>query len=253
MAGLASLASQVATAMRGSAEDTKSAAYLIELDPQTDAPKYAATLQYFPESLSDSKAISWQSKEVPGGSLPMYQWTGSGERTLSFTVQFSSDIDYLASGALNTQQRLRSAGQEQYNVDIRSAIAWLRSFMLPTYSNSPARTVPPPKVLLYIPNSGIGVAGGINNLTATQPDAIVCVMTQCEVTWDHFFPSGAPRMASVSLGFAQVPQYKGVVSFPSANEAMRSAFEGVTPPLLAPASGFQGYPLSYTTKFKKKF
>lgn len=229
MAGLASLATGVTS--RGDSQPTvQSAVYLITLNPQTDQPTFAATLQYFPESLSDTKAVNWQTKEIPGASLPLYQWTGSGERTISFTAQFSTDIDYLApttkTNAIlnNIRERLRNAGQLNYNVDIRSAVVWLRSHMLPTYS-SQGFAIPPPKLQLFIPRSGIGLAGGAASLTGSDgPDSIICVMTSCEVTWEKFFVSGAPRLASVNLSFAQVPQYKGQVQFPTGGDAMRNAF-----------------------------
>ncbi len=234
MAGLASLASKIS---QNSKPDVKSAVYLITLDPQTDQPTFAASLQYFPESLNDTKAVSWQSKEVPGGSLPMYQWTGSGERTISFTAQFTTDIDFYApnrtADLTETQQRLRNAGQSKYNIDIRSAVIWLRSHMLPTY-NANGQSVAPPKLMLYIPKSGIGLAGGSSPLIQQNNDAIICVMTSCEVTWEKFFVSGAPRIASVSLSFAQVPQYKGQIAFPSAGDAMLNAFK-------TSSAGFAGY------------
>lgn len=205
----------------------KSAVYLIKLDAQ-DAPVHYAALQYFPESLTDSKAVDWQSKPIPGGSLPLYQWTGSGERTISFTAQFSSDLDlFNYKGPVGDYlNRLQAAGQTKYNVDIRSAVAWLRSNMLPKYADTGgiAKTTPPNKLMLYIPYSGIGVAGGYTSYTGVSRDTVVCVQTSCEVTWEKFFPSGYPRMASVSLSFAQVPQYKGIVNFPAATDDMVKAY-----------------------------
>ena len=44
---------------------------------------------------------------------------------------------------------------------------------------------------------------------------MVCIMTGCEVSWEAFFPSGFPRIASVQLSLAQVAQYNGQVDFPS--------------------------------------
>lgn len=246
MAGLASLASKIGQTTQ---QTPQSAVYLITLNPQTDSPTFAATLQYFPESLSDSKSVSWQAKEIPGGSLPMYQWTGSGERTISFTAQFSSDVDYLAArspDALDLRTRLRNAGQRNYNVDIRSAVVWLRSHMLPTYDKS-GRSVAPPKILLYIPKSGIGLAGGSTPVTQQNVDAIVCVMTQCEVTWEKFFTSGAPRLAQVSLAFAQVPQYKGQVQFPTADATMLTGFKTQNALSSVTSGSFLGYQSEYVS------
>jgi hypothetical protein len=58
------------------------------------------------------------------------------------------------------------------------------------------------------------------------------------VTWEKFFVSGAPRIASVSLSFAQVPQYQGQIAFPSASWQMNAAFKGFV-------GDFAGYQQSY--------
>lgn len=178
---------------------------------------YSRALQYFPETLRDSKEVNYQPKDIPGASLPIYQWVSSGARTLSFTAYFSCDNDLEAK---NTGQalvdRLRDVGEERRNVDIRSAIYWLRSFMLPTYETSASlgtKTIPPKKLILIIPRSGIGAAGGTAS-GKPQVDSVVCVMTQCEVTHESFFPSGLPRLSVVELSFAQIPQYFGGVHFP---------------------------------------
>lgn len=249
MAGLRSLAAGIGTLI----SEKRSKAFLIELAPDTDLPVSAQAFQYFPESISDTKGVNWQTKEIPGGSLPVYQWTSSGERTISFTAQFSSDIDpftgtegqivgdinrSVAASATVTgiKERLRNTGQAERNVDVRSAVIWLRQYMLPRYAKG--RTLPPPKLILYLPQSGIGLAGGMSNVTSQNADQIVCVMTSCEVTWEKFFASGYARLASVSLSFAQIPQYQGIVSFPSVTAAMTSVTgEGGT----AGGTNFLGY------------
>jgi len=182
-------------------------------------------LQHFPEDISDSKQVSHQQKEVPGGSLPIYQWSNSGERLISFTAIFASDVDLLAKGksrAQETMDAIKSAGLERSNVDIRTAIAHLRKFMLPTYGEDQGLGVPvsyaPQRVRLFIPGSGIGISGGTSGSDGVvTPDSIICVMTQCDVNYQAFFPSGLPRIAEVQLAFAQVPQTgKGMVQFPQA-------------------------------------
>jgi hypothetical protein len=207
-------------------------ATLISLKPDTDEPDTAQAFQYFPESISDNKAVNWQSKEIPGGSLPIYQWVASGERTISFTAQFSSDIDLAllvtdvgAFAANAAKERLKRSGQGERNIDVRSAAVWLRQYMLPTYDSVKQRTIPPAKLKLNLPQSGIGLAGGENNFTSQDADSVLCVMTSCDITWEKFFPSGNPRLASVSLAFSQIPQFNQVVSFPGRTKAMREVAE----------------------------
>lgn len=233
MPGLKSLAS----ALQSKLPNRVSQAYLIELDKQTDAPvkgtsPYVA-FQYFPETISDGKSINYQQKDIPGGSLPLYQWVSSGERLISFTAVFTCDVDYAAAvaavpdvdassvavdvAATSLQSRLKSAGQVQRNPDVRGAIAWLRRYMLPTYDGTFKEPITraPNKLQLYLPNSGLGVLGGSS--FAGSIDSICCVMTQCEATYESYFPSGLLRVATVALAFAQIPQYRGGVFFPSAN------------------------------------
>jgi hypothetical protein len=242
----------------------RSEVYITELDDddrplsgRDGAPPYRR-FQYFPDSITDSKAVNWEPKEVPGGSLPLYHYTGSGERNLSFTVYFTTDIDHLAgqeetdsnvttsvqSGSalvinsalregattrrqglatrLSTlQQRLRQAGAEDRNPYIPGALSWLRRFMLPRYGENTSvgvpLTKPPHKLLLHFPGSDIERLGGAGGFSV-QGGGILCVMTQCDITFESFFPSGNPRIASVSLAFAEVPQRGGYVRFPSATE-----------------------------------
>jgi len=206
--------------------------------------------QYFPESVSDTKQTNYQPKEVPGGSLPLYQWVGSGERQITFTAYFTSDVDHLtdeqvrdtddsAAGSSDQQPapgatirtssvqaavdgmntRLRAAGALNRNPYIPAAIAWLRRFMLPRYGDNSEIGVPithpPHKLLLHFTGSRIEVGGGSGGFS-TPGGGIVCVMMQCDITYEAFFPSGNPRIASVNLGFAEVAQLGGAVRFPSA-------------------------------------
>lgn len=182
----------------------------------------AFTFQYFPESVADSKGVTWGPKEMPGASLPVYQFTNSGERTISFTAMFSSDIDPTSLTSI-------PESVERRNVDIRAAVAWLRQFTLPDYVNggdvSGTLTLAPSMLMLSMPGSGIGLAGG-DNAALGDDDAIVCIMQECTVEYQSFFPSGVPRLASVSLSFGQVAQINNTVYFPRANARMRGVAAG---------------------------
>lgn len=226
--------------------ERKSDVYLVELGaddrPAIEAGKpVSLAFQYFPDTISDTKAVNYQQKEIPGGSLPLYQWINGGERLISFTAYFTSDVDLVSAsspsglvakaigGNSNIRDRLRSAGEERSNVDIRSAVTWLRRYMFPSYradeTGGAAIGVPltfaPRKLMLKMPNSGIGTAGG-----CTAPDSVTCVMTQCDVTYEKFFPSGLPRIASVSLAFAQVAQEGGNIWFPRRDVTIDDAVAG---------------------------
>ena len=234
MAGLGSLSKSLITKLG----ERKSQVCLLELD-DTDKPvgDYLV-FQYFPESISDTKAINLQSKDIPGGSLPLYQWVSSGERAISFEAVFTSDVDLTRDQ--KSVANLKAKGAIGRNVDCRSALTWLRRYMLPRYEDDQQLGVPltkaPRKAMLYIPNSGIGLYGGsaqvsssvaaadtnLQGTTAVQQsglqDAIPVLMSQCDITMEAFFPSGLLRVAVVQLQFLQIAQLAGQVVFPRDNE-----------------------------------
>jgi hypothetical protein len=250
MTALASLA----TALIPGLATKTSRAIIIELgDDDSIMEESALDFQYFPDSISDSKSINWAPKEIPGGSLPLYQWVNSGERRISFTSVFTTDVDFSTKGqggglqAASLVGRLKSSGSHYRNIDIRAAVYWLRRFLLPRYGDDTAVGVPltkaPHKLQLHMPNTGIGRAGGAGGGTCRR-DWLTCIMTGCDVTWESFFASGFPRVATVSLSFAQVAQYKGQISFPSATyldeEIKGASTEG--------GDGDASYTFGYTLK-----
>lgn len=202
---------------------------LIELGVDDAPTGDSQVFQYYPESVSDTKAINYQQKEIFGGSLPLYQFTSGGERLISFSVVFTCDVDLLNANTGDEVQaiydRLKSVGQERRNVDIRAAVMWLRQYMLPTYvdlsiesqigqdASGTQLTFAPRKLVLCMPGTGIGFAGGDDGISGQ--DSVICHMTQCDVTYEAFFPSGLPRTATVQVAFAQLAQLRGSVQFPS--------------------------------------
>ena len=254
-----------------------SLACMFEYDKDDNITGYGIGFQYFPESISDTKAVNYQTKDIPGGSLPLYQWTSSGERIISFTAYFTSDID-LCAGGPQTQAaygandpnpmfaNLSSQGLASRNIDVRTALYALRRFLFPIYQKQGTQpgqplTQSPPKVMLVFTGSGLGLLGGFGQMpdspsasaaspssvkfNAVDMDAITCVMTQCDVTIEALFPSGAIRIASVQLSFAQIAQLGGQVTFPSfgPQDIQRSTYATGVTSLLAP------YPIqvSWTT------
>lgn len=186
----------------------------------------AVAFQYWPESVQDSRSSEWNPRNIPGGSHPLYQWTHGGERRLSFTSVFMTDtapdefvLEWLAATTdLTFGDSSRSPYSEMDNlgllaglelgkrdVDLRAVVAWLRWFTYPHYgAGDDVRAYEPAKCLLVLPNTKLGYNGS---------DYIVCVMTQCDVTYEAWFPSGFPRIIEVSLEFAEVVQEGASVRF----------------------------------------
>lgn len=224
MPGLTTLASAVLSKLG----ERKSVAALFEYDDKDNLTPNGLQFQYFPDSITDTKAVNYQTREIPGGSLPIYQWISSGERVISFVAFFSADVDFTQSTSF---EKLGASGQQSRNVDIRTALLALRRYMFPRYANlgsaSPTGvplTLAPRKLSLVFSGSGLGLTGGLDddanqNAGGAQPgqqqmDSVNVVMTQCDVTYEAFFPSGLPRFAQVQLAFAQIGQLGGVVTFP---------------------------------------
>lgn len=171
-------------------------------------------LQYWPESITDMRSVEWNPRVIPGGSHPIYQWTHSGERRLSFVAVFTTDTEPPESSLGNAnpyQDGFDSPGTlsgyqiGHRDLDIRAAISWLRWFTYPSYGiGQDTRVFEPAKVMLCMPNSGIAHTG---------QDHITAVMTACEVTYEAFFTSGLPRIAEVSIELAEVVQQGGRVRF----------------------------------------
>lgn len=218
MAGLATIASKVAS---GNLNEKYSVVSLWEANPDGTQTGTWFTFQYFPETLSDTKQVNYQRRNVPGTSLPIYQWISSGERSISFTAYFTSDVDLLADD--NYIEEIESSGIQGRNVDIRTALLRLRGYLLPEYVAGDAQvvTVAPRRLYLQIFGSGLGLAHGHKSALTNGIDMVYCVMTQCDITWEQFFPSGLPRIASVQLAFAEVAQKGGSVVLPSFTDIER--------------------------------
>lgn len=186
--------------------------------------------QYFPESVTDSKSVDYATRSVPGTSLPVYQWVSSGERSISFDAIFTSDTDITDSGNRDVVdatliERQRSTGVGKRNIDIRAALAWLRSFLMPVYPvGSPGVAIAPRRLRLSIPRSGIGMLGGDSD----NRDAINAIMTNCQITNESWFHSGMPRAVTVALTFVQIAQVGGRVVFPSRDPMFAAAVPGGT-------------------------
>lgn len=176
-------------------------------------------LQYWPESLTDSRSSEWNPRNIPGGSHPIYQWTHGGERRLSFTAVFARDHEPDDSKTTNLGGFLKSAasavglgpakGDPARDPPIEAAIKWLRYFTYPLYKKGSVRVYEPPKVVLVFEGSDLSHDGS---------EGLITVMTGCEVTYEAWFPNGKPRIVEVALEFAEVVQHESRVRFHSRDQ-----------------------------------
>ena len=160
----------------------------------------ARILQYFPESISQSKSANWQTRDIPGSNLPLYQWVSGGEGPLSFTASFTRDM----SGEIGTDVE-----EDKYNVDIDAAIAWLRLLCTNDYrETAEGGTVatPPPVLWLHAVGTRLGYNKRASGAFKTNSGGIYCVLLEVDVTRDNWFKDGTVRKAEVSLSFGEMMQ-----------------------------------------------
>jgi hypothetical protein len=254
----------ISSKLRGGLKPRAAKVYIVPLDihdkdkPLVGRSKGQAnetrSFQYFPESISDTRATNYQTKVIPGLSHPLYQWTSSGAREITFQAVFSRDrsltanersaattlnknsseanrrffsnstVDQLAKATnkglgldetpLTETSGFLSRADQPRDVYIPAAIAWLRAFTYPEYSQDgkglkssrAARPFPPRKLILGLP--GMRINFGESTL---PPDEMYAIMTQCDVVYEGFFPDGTPRLARVDLAFAEIVQIGGKI------------------------------------------
>lgn len=177
----------------------------------TKAPTWQA-FQYFPERVTDTKSANYAQKEVPGGSHPIYTFINSGARVISFDAIFTNDTNPVEKSTLEnvlSGNFISRDVKRKDTVDVAAAIAWLRQYLYPEYSDNIALN---PKLLtVYLPESGIVGHGGI-------PGSIIGIMTRCDVAYEAFHRDGTPRIAVVSLEFHEIVQTSANWTFVGASE-----------------------------------
>lgn len=236
----------IARAFKGGQAPKPARGYIIPLDGfKNDDPvlDQQRSFQYFPESISDSHATNYQTKVIPGLSHPLYQWTSGGARIISFEAFFTRDRTYTddekasinvnVSGGIGVSTTALgiSTNDDPRNVDIPSAVAWLRSYLLPwyssdgkgTFSSTPQRPHPPRKMILGMP--GVRLNWGVPELPAEMMHVI---MIGCDVVYKGFFHDGTPRLVTVSLSFAEIIQVGGRITVQNAENKNLLSMSGYT-------------------------
>jgi len=180
--------------------------------------------QFWPQQISDRYQVNYATKQIPGASHPLYQWTGGGGRTISFDATFvtelaesnfnaaqpfntriQSDAGAFAGTAAQSLKNTLSAAllpSSRYVVDVAAAVASLQRYLYGKYNDNTGKsgiTEPPHKLYLVLPGTSLGRKKGV--------DGILCILLRADVTMESFFPNGEPRIANVSLEFAEIIQH----------------------------------------------
>lgn len=188
--------------------------------------------QFWPQQVTDNYTPNYATKQIPGGSHPIYQWTGGSGRDISFSAQFVTEItedEFLPNATSDFRARITasSAGtgisvlgagggglsgvpalgplllpSSRYKTNVAAAIAALQRYLYPDYveggANSGKYAKPPRKLVLVLPGTKLGRKDG--------DDGILCIMRSANVTMESWFPSGELRAATVSLRFSEIVQ-----------------------------------------------
>lgn len=189
------------------------------LDPVTWKIGGERTLQYWPETLSDTIDIGWNFKDIAGASSSLAQWGSNNGRTFTFEVHFHRFMKPVASRSkfddildpikLNVPNTRYLKDNRPHNVNIPYEIRGLRALCYPSYTKDKQvqnilNASPPPIMILNVPGL---------QLNETGQDFVFCVMTGCDVNYILSFPNGEPRRASVSITLRQIVQLKSGVKF----------------------------------------
>jgi hypothetical protein len=211
MAGLLSLAGALTGASSGFLQEEVAHTYIVPLDHKgSPDTRYARSFQFWPAEMADSEAVNYATKQIPGGNLPFYQWISGGEHIVSFSAIFARDLWF----PTDTLQKGTVVKETKHTVDVAAAVKWLRMLKAPMYVLGNDYPFPPPLLYLVVPGTPIGVDMG---------DRMLCVMTQCDVTWKKWFPDGTPRLAEVNLAFAETIQKPGNTQFYGAEKLIEAS------------------------------
>lgn len=162
------------------------------------------TMQWWPESLSDSLTVGWSGKAIPGATHDLVQWGGNAGRTITFTIKLTRtlrpDDDFSPTSGFGkvpiSARGIAPSGVRDLpqNVDIKRMVSYLRAYCYPAYAGAFNQARPPVTSILHVPGLGLSEGGD---------DYIFAVMLACDVTYMRLFADGTPRLAEVSLSFKQ--------------------------------------------------
>ncbi len=165
----------------------------------------AQAFQYWPSQITDTRDPGWTFKDIPGGSHPLASWAQGGQRAIAFDAVFTRDVagSFTPLDVITGDIPEAVLLQGERNPDLRAIAKWLRWYTYPLYGSDNS-VKPPPKLLLVFPGLQMGEDGS---------DELLCVMTQCDITYTDFWPDGSPRKMSASLAFVQIVQDGGQVTW----------------------------------------
>jgi len=191
-----------------------------------------------PTMFNESKSANWIQSNVPGQSDPIFQWSSSGARTVTFDALITTDtsdftveeskaatekakpkhmkeaIATFAMKLFKVQVPPPRSTQKLKNsevLDISNILDYYRSLLYPTYSDPSGKGVPqrlkasPPLLVLL---AGSGVAKLAYSIAASGKGKItnkhdVWILTDLRINITKQLPNLAPMEATVSFTLVQ--------------------------------------------------
>ncbi len=110
----------------------RNAAIVLEEDPQE-----RVTFQLMPESITDTKSVSWSDIPIAGRSEPIKVYAGCGPRSFSFSLTFCASVDQ---------------GDYGEPEEVVNSVSWLQSLAYPVVTRNSRLVTTPPVVILVVAN-----------------------------------------------------------------------------------------------------
>lgn len=215
--------------------------FLRPLDANTGQPvgdMDPMKLQFWPETIQYQRgSVGWQPRPVPGLSHNLFSWTQGGVPTLSFELVLVNERDPSFKPKANPPGIL--SGEYNFEANITSGLAWFAAAGNPRYDGLDEPVQPPPLISVipqYLPPEGgsdaieMARAFGRTLTPGTEPGTTLAadideatrfshlpdrdfigVLMDFGVNYEKFYPTGVPRIATVSLTFSEVIQIGDVI------------------------------------------
>lgn len=126
-------------------------------------------VMYNPPELSSSKSANYSEIEIPGLSLPLYQFVSGGAKTFDFTLEFNQLADR--------------------NRDLKEDIEWLEELQEPVPGDTPIEKAPPIVILNW------------GKLFNTPPRGII---TKVNTNYVSMFPDLSPKEVTIDMTLKRI-------------------------------------------------
>lgn len=168
-------------------------------------PDWSVSFQFLPERLADDQPPEWNNKLYPGGSHPLKQFGGGGDRVISLPlVWYCEDLPADLFGRKLPISKLIEESDYAVNAMARASI--MRGLSMGRWDAQNGMMKCPPYCVLVCPGVAMDLVLGQESLPVFVTNAPFEI-TSC-------FPSGIPRVIKQELTLSHRIQGPDIVSAP---------------------------------------